>query len=346
MKNGTTLAWMCGAALSVALAGTPPEAGLWEVVSREAGFTAKDLAAGERGRGAARALESPSAVIAIAGIVKVKAPLDFVAGRLRDVEWYKKAPGVMEVGRFSDPPVMEDLARLRLDRSDVAAMKRCRVGACAIKLPAETIEKMGREIDWTRADARQQAEEFFRTELLEYVKRYLVGGNRELAVYGDKAQATSSLVRLEAILEGSKCLGEFEPALLDYLRDYGGGRMAGAEDFLYWSREKHGGKPVISVTHVTLCRPDLVRVAMASKQIYASHYFVGSLGLTMLETPPDKEEATRMAYVNRSWLDMLGGFFGGAARGEVSRRAVSAVQKNLERMRKRIEESWRKQESR
>lgn len=334
---------LCGAAWAMPPSGAQDQEDLWGIVSREAHFAGKDRAAVERGRAAARALASPGPVIAIAGIVEVKAPIAVVASRIEDIEWYKSAPGVLQVHRFSDPPAAGDLADLHLDRSDLEAMKHCRAGACAIKLPPGTIEKMADAIDWKQPDASVRAEEFFRAELLDYVTRYRAVGNAVLGAVPEGPEAGSPAARLQAILSGSACLGEFGPELLAYLRDYGGGTMTGAEDFLYWSREKQAGRAVISVTHVTACRPAAARVAMASKQIYASHYFGGSLGLTMLECVAGDESATMMVYVNRSWLDVFGGFFGGAIRRQVSRKAVSGLQKNLERTRRRVEQWWRRE---
>jgi hypothetical protein len=53
------------------------------------------------------------------------------------------------------------------------------------------------------------------------------------------------------------------------------------EDFIYWSKQKFGLKPVIAVTHVSIYRkPESRRPLIASKQVCTSHYFEASLWLT------------------------------------------------------------------
>ena len=67
----------------------------------------------------------------------------------------------------------------------------------------------------------------------------------------------------------------------------------------------------MSVTHVTIARnpstPDSPLVAVAGMQVFATHYYQGSLGLTYLIGNGPRY----LVYVNRTELDVLGGFFGG-----------------------------------
>jgi hypothetical protein len=56
----------------------------------------------------------------------------------------------------------------------------------------------------------------------------------------------------------------------------------GAEEFLYWSKERFGGKAVISATHVRIYRPtgmQAVEVVVTSTQVFASHYLDASPGM-------------------------------------------------------------------
>jgi hypothetical protein len=86
--------------------------------------------------------------------------------------------------------------------------------------------------------------------------------------------------------------------------------LSGAESFLYWSKERYGsGKPVISITHVTITRSDdgIAAVLITGKQIFATHYTSASLGVTAIL----RGRATNyLVYINRSHLDLLGGVFG------------------------------------
>ena len=76
-----------------------------------------------------------------------------------------------------------------------------------------------------------------------------------------------------------------------------------------------------------------IAYAVASKQIYAMHYYDASLGLTLLV--PDAtaaEPATYVVYVNRSRIDLFEGVFGGMIRRIVAGRARGLVSEQLLRL--------------
>jgi hypothetical protein len=80
---------------------------------------------------------------------------------------------------------------------------------------------------------------------------------------------------------------------------------------------------------------------MASKQIYASHYFESSLGLTVtVEVEESPNPTFYLLYFNRSRSDGLRGGFSGLTRGIVKGRARSGAQDNLEKIRRTIEERY------
>jgi hypothetical protein len=93
---------------------------------------------------------------------------------------------------------------------------------------------------------------------------------------------------------------------------------------------------VISITHVaTAAAVDASPIAYAvgSKQIYATHYYDASLGLTLLV--PDRTSSapsTYVVYVNRSRIDLFDGLFGGVARRIVAGRARALVSEQLQRL--------------
>jgi hypothetical protein len=119
----------------------------------------------------------------------------------------------------------------------------------------------------------------FRKELLSYVEAYLAQGNSALIVYRDKSRpvklADEFRSSLDASLIGERSMKEFR----EYLEQFTKRPLPNMDTFLYWSKENFGLKPVISITHVTIDRQPR-QLFIASKQIYASHYFNASLGLT------------------------------------------------------------------
>jgi hypothetical protein len=156
------------------------------------GFTGKEFAELRRGEVVVTGLPSEQQEVAVFGIVLVNASADFFVERFRDIESYKKGASVPLVKKFSDPPRIEDLNQLKVDKKDFDAMKHCKVGGCDVKLPAKTIERLRREIDWNASDAAAQVNELARASLLEYVKRYLAGGNMALGRYDDKKNLCAS----------------------------------------------------------------------------------------------------------------------------------------------------------
>ena len=97
------------------------------------------------------------------------------------------------------------------------------------------------------------------------------------------------------------------------------------EEHLYWSKERLGGKSIISATHVRIFRPTNlkgVEVIMTGAQIFASHYLDASLGVTALMRDRHTSRGY-FVYLNRSDVDLLGGFWGGFARRTIEGRIES-----------------------
>jgi hypothetical protein len=320
----------------------PPE--LATFLRDQIGLTTRELASARRGEVIAKVLPSEKQEVAVFGIVLVKASADFFVERFRDIESYKKGTSVLLVRKFSDPPRMEDLDQLNVDKKDFVALKNCKIGDCGVKLSADTIERLRKEIDWNAPDASEQVNKLARVSLLEYVKRYLAGGNMALSEYNDKTKPQRIADEFDAILKASPYIYDYEPEFYEYLREYPGKHLDNLDDFIYWSKEKFGLKPVISVTHVSIYRrPGSGHTLIASKQIYASHYFEASLGLTdVIVSPRQQEPSFYLIYLNRSRADALHGGFSGLARGQVKSRARSGLEKNMGIIKLAIENLYRR----
>jgi hypothetical protein len=298
-------------------------------------FTDKELEAAARGKAVAKILPAERNEIAVFGIVLVNARAELYVERFRHIERFKKSTAVPVVRKFSDPLRLDDVRELTVDQDDFNSLKDCRVGSCAVKLPSEIIERLQREINWDAPDAHQRVNRLARAALLEYVKRYQEGGNAELSEYNDKKTPRRVAEEFGAILKASPYVYDYAPEFYAYLREYPRKRLDGVEDFIYWSKEKFGLKPVISVTHVSIY-PDPQRkiTLIASKQIYASHYFEASLGLTALAPAG---QGFYLLYYNRSRADALRGGFSGMVRGKVQGRTRDGALENLEKVKAYLE---------
>ena len=117
-------------------------------------------------------------------------------------------------------------------------------------------------------------------------------------------------------------------------------RVAGARDVIYWVKEDYGFKPVLSIVHGVVYQPPARadRAYVVQKQIYANHYFDGSLALaTALSATEQGAPVTYLVYVNRSRGDMLRGGLGGLKRNAAQSQARKAAQETLGTIKSQLE---------
>jgi hypothetical protein len=303
-------------------------------------FSATELADLERGKVVKHGLEptAPSEVAAV-GAVRIKARKDAFVAAYRDIARFKRGPDVLQIGRFGDPPSPADLAALTIDRTDLN-LRGCRVRDCDIRLPADAIARVQREIDWKARDADARAAALFKTILLDHVRAYVTGGPGRITEYDDDRRQVRPLEDFAAMLKAPPSIGALVPGLDDHLRDFPHRPLAGVEDFLYWSKEKFGLTPFISVTHVTIARDAAGDYVLASKDVYSSRYFDASLTVSVASDAADTPDAFFLVYANRSRASALRGSFAALRRAIVERRAKSSLEENLTDLRLRFERNF------
>jgi len=274
--------------------------------------------------------------VATLGIVRINTSPARYAERLADITTFKRTGDVIQVGMFSSVPQAADVAALSLDEAELKRLRACRVGNCAVRLPADVIERVRRDVQWDAPDAARQASALIRQALVDYVARYRQAGSAAAMEYADTPRGLNVAREFAALLETDTVTSRYAPRLRRHLLDYPASSGSGMTDFVYWSKELIRGRPVISITHVATAVADddsPVACAIGSKQIYAMHYFDASLGLTLLV--PDRRpgaSATFLVYLNRSRIDLFDGLFGGMARRMVARRARGLVAEQLQRL--------------
>ena len=226
--------------------------------------------------------------IAAFGAVRVRGDSANFLRQLRRDVGVARRESVLQIGRFSNPPRVEDLAGLTLDEGDFDAARDCKPGDCGIKLSRSAMERIQREIDWKAADARARATTLMKEMLVEYAAAYLRGGTAEMATYADKDRPLETPAEFRKLLTASPYLVEYAPPLHRYLEEYPKVPLAGAEDILYWTRDKFAPKPTIAIHHVTIwAEPARPVTVVASKRVYSSHYFQAGLDLLAVVSAPD-----------------------------------------------------------
>jgi hypothetical protein len=304
--------------------------------------TAFDLSTAEigrldRGDVIARTLDAKNRrEVATLGIVRIETSPSRYVERLADITTFKRTDDVLQIGLFSSVPQPGDVAALSIDEPDLKRLRACRVGDCDVRLPADVIERVQREIHWDEADASRRASLLVRQLLVEYVARYRQSGTAAAMEYADRGPRLNVGREFAALLEADTVTSTYAARLRRHLLEYPASSAERMTDFVYWSKELVRGRPVISITHVATAAAiddSPVAYAVGSKQIYAMHYFDASLGLTLLV--PDRGPApsgTFVVYLNRSRIDLFDGLFGGVARRIVAGRARGLVAEQLQRL--------------
>jgi hypothetical protein len=273
--------------------------------------------------------------LATLGIVRVAASPSAYVERLADIVSFKKTDDVLQIGKFSTPPQLQDVVSLTLDEADAKRLRDCKVGDCDVRLDAEGIDRARQEIDWRAPDAGVQATRFVRQLLVSYVARYGQSGQTAAMEYADREPPLNVGREFASLLDADTLTSQHAPLLRRHLVDYPAASPATITDFIYWSKELVRGRPVTSITHVSTAAiaDSPVAYAIASKQIYAMHYYDASLGLTLLlHDRASGSHATYIVYLNRSRIDLFDGAFGGIARRLVGSRARTVVAEQLQRL--------------
>ena len=277
--------------------------------------------------------------VAAFAAVRVNARPEQLAMQFRDIVRWKKGDSVPEIGKFSNTPLISDLAGLTIEPEDIKVLKKCKPGSCDIKLSAASMEQLVKGTNWGAENYQGQAENLFKKMLIDYVGTYKTGGNRYLVNYADQKQVLKLQDDFSSLLKESNYVTEYAPELAAYIDKFPNAQLPGSEDFVYWSKEKFGIQPVISMTHVTIFprrRGNTNEVLIASKQLYATHYFESSVAFTMM-LPREGEEGSYLLYLNRSRSDTLRGFFSGITRLFISGHVRDGAAKSLQLAKDRLE---------
>jgi hypothetical protein len=312
----------------------------------QCGFNQGDLQAFRQGRAVARTVGADSDEAAICAAIEMNVPARFYLDRFRQIETFKRADGVLQIGRFSASPTAADLRGLSFSDHEINDLRDCREGNCDFKLDAAGIRRVHDQVDFSARDARTRAERVVREHLAEYVARYLREGDAALMTYADAESPRGIHGDLQRILERSTYLSGDLRRVVHAVGDFTGRVPDGAESFVYWSKERVGPRSVISITHVLILTPQPGLRVLTSKQIYANHYFRASLGLALVaERAPDHADGLAVIYLNRSLVNAFDGMLGGVKRSVARPRARAAVERLLRGLATRLETAYKAGES-
>jgi hypothetical protein len=306
-----------------------------KILAEKASFQESDFAALRANRPVVRlAPVSNKREIAVTGLVNIRAGTDEFLRSYRDSMLQKSNGAILEIGSFSSQPTLADLESLTLETGDIEDLKDCVIGDCEVKLSAAMIERFRNEINWNAPDYALKVTGLFKQMLSDYVRDYRTRGEAALIQYNDKRDEINLATEQRALTGASGYTNSL-------LADSKAGLQL-IEDAIVWSKIKFGLKPVIAVNHITIYKRDREvgpQVLIASKQIYASHYFNASLALTAFVTVPGATQGAYLVSENRSRADGLEGPFGKIKRGVVEKKALEGLKAILAHSQTRFEGS-------
>lgn len=327
--------WASGGPAAVARTPSAPPTEPHAFLRAAAGFSAADLARLDGGDPIARVLDTDRRQVAVVGAVRIKASQAELFNRYRNIANLKGSDVVLEIGRFSTPPTADDLRALHFEDYDLETIRRCKPGDCGVRLSGANMGRFAREVNWNAPDWRDQAARLWRRLIAADAAAYLTSGT--LGDYRNKAEPLDVAAEFAQLFAASSYFRSMAPEFFGYLERYPAAPLAGVENILYWSKDDIN-RPVTRVTHLALypARPGSSRPGLiATKQIYAAHYFDAGLGLTAAFD--DGAGGFYMVSVNRVRTRSLTGFIRSVVRTIVERRSREAMEGILRSMKVALE---------
>jgi hypothetical protein len=278
----------------------------------------------------------PAREVAVFGAVWINASADDYVRAVTDIERLERGESFLVTKRISDPPRLEDFAALELPQDDFDDLRTCKISDCAVKVSQEALDRLRRDVQWSQPTARADFNRVMRQLAFDYVTAYRTGGNAKLAIYRDQAHPTFVAREFETMVNRMPEFSIHLPSLKRYLLEFPSFALPDSTSFFYWQTVAFGLKPTTRINHVVIARsPE--GTAVATKQIYASHYFWTALELRTLVPDRARGRGFWFVNVNRSRSDGLSGFIGRLVRGKVRSETESGMQTALKVTKLRLE---------
>lgn len=258
--------------------------------------------------------------VAMAGVIRIDAPAERTVDVIRDIEHFERGKGFLQTKKLSDPPRLEDFSAFQVNQDDFAALRKCRPANCDVKLGRSLFPVLA-AIDWKAPTVRDQVNTLARRSAFDLLEAYRHGGNDELAIYADSERPTFVAREFADLVQRTSQLPTQLPDLARFLLDYPRVQNRAAfDDFYYWSVAEFGLKPVFRLNHVVVHRvpqPSPVRYAVATKQLYANHYFHTALEVRATVEVGSSASSHYLVALTVVRSDGLTGMFGGLVKSKV-----------------------------
>jgi hypothetical protein len=250
--------------------------------------------------------------VAVFGIVAVGVPRSFYVQRatrfpssLRD-SWRK------QLGMFSDPATVADVAGFTLPHDDVKALAHCSPGSCSVKVSVGAMSTLRVALAHSKSPD-SVATAYFRRRIIAYVDGYRAHGDSALIVYDDRKDSTAANGVFTEILSHSPYMYQYVPTLERYLQHYPADRPAGVRDAIFWANEDFPRlKHTLTIVHAVVYSPPELpgRTFIVQKLLYSDHYMDGGLDFDAVVDRPGTAAGVWLVSLRRLHFDHLpGGIF-------------------------------------
>jgi hypothetical protein len=278
----------------------------------------------------------PTKFVAVFGAIWIDATPRRYLQAAQDIEAFERGGSFRVTKRISAQPRLEDFAALRLGAEDVESLADCRPGECGLKLGASAIQAIQARVNFRAADAHRQAESAFRDQMLDLVRRYRAVGDAALPIYNDRPHPTNVVDEFRQMLMALPAVTAYQPHLRGFLLDYPRPLPSDERGFLYWQEVMFGLKPTLRISHLVVddSRDETI---VASKMLYASHYFLAALEVRVLAPDPARGPGFWFITISSTRVDGLSGFTGFFVRRRVRSETERGVQRMLTATKKKLE---------
>jgi hypothetical protein len=307
------------------------------------GLSQDQISSIRNGQSVTKILPSPTpAEVVVFGAVFIKAAPEKYLAMASDVDALRKLPNFLAIRKFSDPPRLSDLDGFTLEADDIKQLKACKPGNCEIQLPQNAIEEFQHSVDWSSPNAAAQANHLAQQMALQALSEYQQGGNAALGVYRDKSDPTKVADTFRSLVNQSKALPVYLPELDHYLLDYPSAKSNDIESQFYWEKVKFGLKPTLRIVQAIAYRGGSSSgpaLAVAVKQLYASHYFETALDLTVCvrDTQDQGRDGFYLITLKGSQQAGLTGLKGGVVRKVAVDKTRSSLEQGLTSIKEQLE---------
>ena len=302
---------------------------------KQFGFTDAEVASILAGEVVTRDLQTKDDNdVAIVGVVHVDASEQRLVEKPQELEVFLKNGPVIEIGRFNNPPRVDDLVGLSLDPQDLEAMQSCRHGACDFQIGVAAMELV-RKADWSSRSGSTTFVGLLKQSIVDDLVAYQREGR--MGVYVDNEKPKSVTEALRKNLEDSPYLALGSP-FIQYLLEYPKARLPDTEDIFYWSKERVRD-PVTSIHHLVIHKTvdgEATDYAIADKHIADSHYFLAAMELVWLLDDHDGKHGFYGVRLNRTRIDPPRRFRG-LLLGRIKKAMKRAMRQSLRDTKMRLE---------